>query len=371
MARAALVRWVPLGVAAVHFTAPAAASEPDAGLSFQAPAGCPGRTEFVAAVERRGGSFDAQRGKLRLDVVIAPAGARFTGSLRVERNGILSTPRSVQDSGCAEVVDGLAVVAAIALREQREAESPPTPAAPAPVVAPGSPSSGGSAAAQPEPSRADAAPSNQLAGEPTRLRGTSFGTPVAVDVPAGRLSFPADSSLALFAGVSGGSIPGMLLQRYELRSSLATFVQTPSSATHLLGRVLQVRWSWLEGGVHRSNDGYETRPRAFLAGVNSCSAMTYDTEGLIALACAEFGVGLWFMRQRAPDGGELESEQVGTGTAGLAADLRYHLGRHFQLGLKLGGELNVPFAARRPDGSVLFESNLFGFHALAGFGVSF
>src|SRR5471030_3245581 len=88
-----------------------------AGLSFHAPSECPAEAELVAAVEARGGRFDSLRSDgadRSLEISIRKVGSSFHGSLQVRARDGASDARDVHAEHCGDVVDGLAVVTAIA-----------------------------------------------------------------------------------------------------------------------------------------------------------------------------------------------------------------------------------------------------------------
>jgi len=345
-------------------------------LVYEVPAVCPGADDFVAAVAKRGEMFErTDNAGIALHLQIDNDANGFSGALQVERGKVTSAPRRVRATHCVEVIEGLAVVAAIALREHASAKSSSasadTAAGPSPRAT--EPGVGVEAQVAPEPPHPaePSRPASIAKSSPDSLRGGSWGNEKKVLVPAGEVEFVEPRALTLSAGVSVGWIPGAVLQRYELNTTQANFVSTPSGFSRLVGPVSQVRWTWIDGGTHRASDGYETKTRAILAGVNACSAITYDTRGLIALACGQFAAGIWHFEVDDPAGQEVSTQDMATGTAGLGVDLQYNLGKLFHVDLKLGGEFAWKVSPRRPDGSILFESRLFNGYAQAGFGIQY
>ena len=338
----------------------ATARAEDAVVRFDAPAACPAQEAFQAAVRERGGRFDDAASDVRvLDVKVAATGAGFSGTLRVESAGGASDSREVRDLDCAEVVRGLAVVAAIALGAEGAAQPAATAAA---EVTP----------AQPEPTRDVTVSKPAAAGdEPTpRLRGATFPAVDRLEVPAGTLRFDTDRAYTLMSGVEFGMFPGIVLPRWEFTGAMANFVTTPMGESRLILPVLQLRGSLSAAGKRRFQD-YETKVVAFRIGVDICSLVSYDSAGWVFSLCADIGGGYASLRTRSLPGrpAYAQRKEGGFAFAGLAFETRYNLGSTFHVGLRVGGTGQFgSVSAERADGSQLFETNWLGGYALAGLG---
>jgi hypothetical protein len=340
------------------------ASAQHVALHFEAPAACPGESEFVAAVRERGGNFDGPEAEARagrLDVKLTATADTFTGTLRVESRAGTSDVREVRDAACAEVVRGLAVVAAIALGADatNEHEPPATTTA----AAPEAPASDVRQPKKPAPA----------AERPRRLRGGTFPLVDRVEVPAGTLHFDLERAYSLMAGAEFGMFPGFVMPRFDFAGSLANFVTTPAGESHLMLPLTQLRGSLSIGGVRRFAD-YETRAVAFRIGVDICSLASYDSEGWVLMLCADVGGGYASLRTRSLPGRPAYSQKKegGFAYAGLAFDMRYNFGSvlHAQLRVGATGQFGS-VSAERQDGSRLFETNWFGGYAIAGLGIHF
>jgi len=338
-------------------------------LNYDVAAGCPGEAEFRQAVERRGVELaSGPGGPVRaVGVEIRAVAGGFAGTVRVEpRSGEAGT-RAVRAASCSEVVDGLALVTAIALREAEagtngaDEQPPSTPPETEPAAAP---------PREPAASEARAVSGPEGPERPLRLRGTNFGSPQAELVPAGTLRFESARTATLHGGAVVGWVPGVVLPRYELELKATHFAVSPSGTTHLVGPTIAVRWSLLGYGTHRSADDYETRVNGLLAGVSSCSALAFDSEGLQAFLCGDFAMGLMHLDVRDP-AGRHRTRDVGVGTAGFSGSAGYAFNRFLFANVRLGGEMAFGFRAERPDGSTLFESNLFHGYAAVGLGVRY
>jgi hypothetical protein len=312
-------------------------------------------------VAARGGQFDAAAdARVRgIDITIRKTTQGFTASLRIDPADSASALREVHAAECGEVANGLAVVAAIALGA-RPTEAPPD-----------------TAVSTPPPAKHDAstaiAPSVPTPAEtPTpRLRGSTFTLPKTIEVAPGTLRFDRAVSYTLGAGIATGILPPQVLPRYDFTISNASFVTPPSGSSYLVGPVLQVRWSWLGPGIHHSSD-FSTRALGMLAGVSSCSAITYDSEGMVLLVCGEFGVGWMRFRTESADRSFDQSKDVFLGTAGIAVDGQYNLGSHFHVGLRLGSDAQFgSLSAERPDGTEIFKSSVASVYAVGGVGFHF
>jgi hypothetical protein len=350
-----LCRLAP--VLAIGCFASLASAEPVA-LHFEAPAACPGESEFVAAVRERGGNFDGPEAEARagrLDVKLTATADTFTGTLRVESRAGTSDVREVRDAACAEVVRGLAVVAAIALGADATNEHEP----PATTTA-----------AEPEAPPQRGAPA---AERPRRLRGATFPAVDRVEVPAGTLHFDLQRAWSLMAGAEFGMFPGFVMPRFDFSGSLANFVTTPAGESHLVLPLVQLRGSLSTLGVRRFAD-YETRAVAFRIGMDICSLASYDSEGWVFMLCTEVGGGYASLRTRSLPGRPAYAQKKEGGFAyfGLAFDTRYNFNSLLHVGLRVGGTGQFgSVTAERQDGSQLFETHWLGGYAIAGFGIHF
>lgn len=347
---------------AVSWLASLANAEP-VGLRFEAPTGCPNESEFVAAVGERGGHFDGPEAAARadsLEVEVLARNGSFAGSLRVLGSAGTSDLREVRDTNCAEVVRGLAVVAAIALGadgEQRSGDTMP--------------------AAAPAPKTADRGAKRKVETPPTersrRLRGATFPLVDRVEVPAGTLHFDSERAYSLMAGAEFGTFPGFVLPRVDFTGALANFVTTPGGDSHLILPVIQLRSSLSAGGVRRFAD-YETRAVAFRLGVDICSLASYDSQGWVLMFCGEFGGGYAALRTRSLPGTPAYSQKKEGGFAyvGPAFDVRHNFGSLLHVGLRAGvtGQFGTVSAERR-DGSQLLDMKPLGGYASAGLGLHF
>ena len=331
-------------------------------LYYAAPEPCPTEADFLAAVTARGGRFDAAEaasGTRQMKVSILRGARGFEGSLTLEGEEGASGDREVHAAECAEVTDGLAVVATIALKgaAQLAATVPVQPEASAPAQN----AALGARVVETEPAKDDATP---------RMRAHSFKLDERVQVPAGTVRFDRIDSWTLSAGAQFGLLPGVAMPRYELTGTVAHFVTPPAADSYLVGPILQAFWTWM-GPATRHAEGFATQANAIAAGVRSCSAFTYDTQGLVFLGCGEFGIG-WMNLTTKDDRGYKDSKNTGFGTAGLLLDAQYNLGALLHLGIRGGAQIQLGgVSADRPDGSELFKAPMLGGFAVAGFGLHF
>jgi hypothetical protein len=206
-----------------------------AGLTYRVPLECPSEAEFVAAVEGRGGRFDRLRSgeaSRSLEISIDKGASGFRGSLQVRGKDGASDAREVYAEGCYEVVNGLAVVTAIALGGPRAV----------PASAPATP-------------RADAASAPQVPAPPPddrRLQALNLRGVDSIRVGAGTLGVNTAVTYSVSGGLAVGVVPSLVLPRYDLSISRANFVTPPEGRHYLVGNVIRARVSWLGDATYRS-----------------------------------------------------------------------------------------------------------------------
>ena len=107
-------------------------------LTYVAPSTCPPQEQFEAAVRARtplarfGESADTRR---RFAIEAASADGRFTARLKVTSDGVAVSDRQIQGDTCAEVIDALALVTALAI-DPKASTAPLAPASAAPPSQP-------------------------------------------------------------------------------------------------------------------------------------------------------------------------------------------------------------------------------------------
>jgi hypothetical protein len=338
------------------FASPAPATTAVA-LAYEAPAGCPTQQEFVTAVAARGSSFDdVGRVKRTMMVSIHQQDDGFAGAFQVRDDQAATDKREVHGASCAEVVDAIAVVTAIALR-------PAENAAPAPAA----PKADPAAASEPAPTP----PELRLRGRTRFYPSRSESAPVG----AGTLRFDLQRSFTAYAGATVGMIPSVLMPRYDLSAVIAHFITTPEGAQRISGPVVQARLSGLGPATYRSTDT-TTDIFGLSFGFALCQSPLYDTRGWVVLFCSEYGGGLMNLLTKGADGKQIQSKNVGFGSVNLGAEVQYNFGSLFHIGAKVGGGFSFgQFSAERADGSQIFGSSSAGLSwsasALLGAGVHF
>jgi hypothetical protein len=344
--------------------APPSRAEAGVGLFYRGPDECPSEAQFVAAVDARGGRFDRVRpddGRA-FDVSIRRSDASFHGSLQVRGSQGTSRPREVHAASCNEVVDGLAVVTAIALR----GESDP---APAPRVAEAEP-----AGSAPTPAPTVPAPSPPAPATPPedyRLHPVNMNGIDNLVVSAGTLKISRAMTISVSAGAVVGVIPKVTFPRYDLSLTRANFITPPDGGHFVVGNVIRVRLSWLMQEKYRATDA-TTDASGFSFAINLCHSPYYNMRGAVVLLCAEYGGGFMKLDTRDTSGTLVQSKTAGLGTVGANTELQYNLGRFFHLDLRIGGDVNLTdVTAERADGSRIFKSQPFSAYAVGGLGFNF
>ncbi|MEO7032533.1 MAG: hypothetical protein ABI548_01775 [Polyangiaceae bacterium] len=343
------VKWAMgacLGLSLWGRPAPAAAGEVP--LAYSAPDGCASQAEFRTAVQERGGRFDtpgAAGSAQAVRIAIRQEGDSFRGMFQATTGNAASAPREVHGPNCQDVSDALVVVTALALRGEAAREPPAstTPAEPA------------------LPAVTAAAP----------LRATRSLGSARMAVPAGTVSFDKARAVTLFAGGELGLLSHTLVPRYDLSFDAANFVTLPGGRSFLDGSIARVRLSYLGPTTYRANDAAATL-QGVSFGMALCLSPLYDTAGLVALFCVEYGAGVIQVKAQDAPGGQTRSKATGFGTAGVGFEARYNLGSVFDASLKLGadGSINA-IGAQRADGTEIFHSSSLLGYGMLGIGMHF
>jgi hypothetical protein len=123
---------------------PAAAPPEKIRLAFSAPPECPDSAHFLESVRSRVGTdWEAGQDELArpIDVAVVRNAERYVASIRFSSVAGETLVRQVTGQACENVVNGIALVTALAIRSQvhqvlEQSEAPPPPPAPVPVNAP-------------------------------------------------------------------------------------------------------------------------------------------------------------------------------------------------------------------------------------------
>lgn len=325
----------------------------------------------MAAVLERGGSFErsdsASPPAMRID--IKADGKGFSGTLEARTPQGESATRRVRADNCAELVDGLAVVTAIALRE--DTSDPPSSRA---GSGDAPPDAAGTTEHTPAPPAVPAAPAtNRVAPrQDPRLRTIGvWDDKKSIPVSAGELGVNRAFAMTLSGGAVFGAVPNLIMPRYDLTFSAASFITTPNAEKYLIGGIPRVRFTYFGKSTLRSG-GFETSLVGFKTGAGTCTSFLHDLEGLVLLACTDFNIGVMQVETKDATGTVTQSKSVGQGTAGIELAARYNFSRLFHASFTLGGEAWMSkLSAERPDGSSIFDSRLLSGNAELGLGINF
>lgn len=102
-------------------------------LSYSAPAGCPTREAFLAAIESnsaRAHRARAGEAAIEINALVAPEGGGFLGVLRIRRPDGTETTRSVPAATCSEAASAMALIATIAIDPDAASGAPSGDAVP-------------------------------------------------------------------------------------------------------------------------------------------------------------------------------------------------------------------------------------------------
>ena len=332
-------------------------AEPATGLSFEAPAECVGESEFVSAVESRGGHFaEAQDPRPVMDVTIRKTAAGFLGRFRVHDAAEVSDAREIRGATCGEVIDALAVVTAIALNSESAGAAIATPATPAPDVG---------TTAKPDTSAPGLAEK--------QFKGSSSWTGDTVQVQSGPLRFDPKLAWTVYYGATLGPVPSVSVPSLGLSFHLADFVTTPDGHQRIVGPIL---WGRLglsaPPGANYQAPGTTTGISTQSMALGVCWSPLYDTRGLVLLGCVESGLMLMALETKASDGVKIQSKNGGFGAAGPLVDVEYNLGSWLHLGAKFGANAIMgKVSAERADGSEILHSRSWSVYGDLGVGLHF
>jgi hypothetical protein len=333
-------------------------------LAYETVAGCPAETDFKAAVERRGGQFGGPGAPgaaqaLRISIIQEAAG--FRGTLQATNEDATSVLREVHGATCQEVVEGLSIVGATALKPQADSKEALSTAPPPEGTVKPQPER--TAKAEPEPTTSTFSQG--------RLRATKELVNAQVPVEAGTLRFDYARAVTLFAGAQFGLVPGTVIPRYDLALTAASLITTPGGKTYLHGAVPRLRLSYLGPAQYETHDT-RTQLNGWTFALGACWSPIYDTRGWVAILCGEYGAGFMNLRSKDAQGVERQNKTSGLGFASLGVETQYNLGSLIHLGLKVGADIMVDsFSAERADGSHIFESSRFTGYGMLGLGVHF
>ena len=333
----------------------ASMAEPSHSLEYSAVAGCPDEREFVGAVASRGARFEVIDGskheRTALTVSIDKDERGFRGSFWVRSADGASNRRELRGATCAEVVDALAIVTAIALRPPGEGARSAGPSFEAAAELP------------------DKLP---LAGadEPSTV-----GTPAVRDTLTGRTDEPVrfgnDWALSLSGGVALGMVSSTPMPRIEVSVSTASVARRLHGGQRVVGPVIGLG-ATLFGDVSHQSHGFTTELGAQALTLRPCIAPAYDPDGLVLLACLEISAGLVGYRITDPNGVTSSTKSTGFGMLGSGVQLGYNFATHLHAGLRLGVDvLTNPITAEADNGTELLRSSrVLGYGALE-FGMHF
>ncbi len=126
-----MARWVAVLAFAVGFVvisrAHAAGDALEVGVQYDAPAVCPSVSEFWNALQqrtRRVARAEANHAPILLRVNVQPSGGSIVGKLEIVRDGLVSEPRYVRATQCGDVLDALALTAALGIDPEALTEPP-------------------------------------------------------------------------------------------------------------------------------------------------------------------------------------------------------------------------------------------------------
>ena len=306
-----------------------------ASLNYRAPLDCPGESDFVRAVAARGGQFAAGTvSERRFQVTVTKEGSGYVGSFRVRRSQGDSAERAVHAPSCHEVVDALAVIAALALQASSAQAEQAVPSPPPMAVA--------------------------LAPQTVRDEGAA----------PQRLVLGPAFTVTAFGGLAFGLVPSTPMPRYELSVTWASLAREANRG-RIVGPVMRLGLN-LYGGVTHEMNGVSSKLGAQALAVGPCYAPVYDERGLVLLTCLDLTAGLMGASGTDRATGVAHSDSFGFGSVGVGLEAAYNIGRHFHIAFRAGANaLVAPISVKGADGSELFRSSRYNGFASIGAGGHF
>ncbi len=223
---------------------------PDPPLAYRAPDRCPTEEAFLVRLRSRLGPGKGVGSGRSLSVQIAFGNGRYAGQLSLLEVGGRSTTKSLSDVDCEELVDALALVAALALetddRDAGPGGAPPgASSSPAPGSPPASaPAASGSVPASPSATASSASPPVGLPGSApasTKATSTASSSP-GVDAVGSPEPSPAHET---------GEPEASPAPPPRFGVALSGLVTTGPAPRPLLGGALTVGWNLSGSGAFR------------------------------------------------------------------------------------------------------------------------
>jgi hypothetical protein len=166
-------------------------------------------------------------------------------------------------------------------------------------------------------------------------------------------------------------VPRLAMPSIDVTLSRANFVTVPGERSYLVGPILRVHVALL-ADVERHFGDLTSEVGGQGAGIGPCYSPLYDAGGLEVLFCLELGAQFFGIRTKDAAGKTIQQKSMGKGMLGIGTELTYNLGRHVQIGLKLGADgATNPITAERPDGSQIFGSSALSGYGMLGLGGHF
>lgn len=348
-----------------------AAARAEVVLTMDAPAGCPGRSDLEAAIAARGARLDGNGPQRALHVRIEAEAEGFVGILSLPLSAEPAL-RRIHATSCAELVDALAAVAAIAVSHAPEAPQEVSPkrvsyeASDAVVAPSGLPrAADGAPVAAPGATALAHGSRHAPARDPGTLRSDGvllgpFQRRRELSVEAGTLTIDRGFDLTLLGGAAIGVLPGQVVPRFDFIAIRTTMLTLPGdTGTFLSAPLLYSRLGVLGPALYTGAD-VETDLFGLSLGVGTCLALGYVRDGFSALLCGELGYGVVGLQTLDGSGNEEQSKTRGYGSVGGSALFQYGFGSRVHVTLRFGLDSTThALSAQRADGSEVFHGARF------------
>jgi hypothetical protein len=326
---------------------------------------------FVEAVRARGveleGTSTAPASLVTLRIT-ENEGA-FDGEIQISAAAGTSEPRTARGSTCEEVIQAMAVIAALTLEQRSALASTESPAAAAPKAE----ALGDKPAFYLKPRAALDPVPQKFEGYTKRNHGFRDETAHEAWVTGpGTVHLDRLSAITVAVGASFGLLPGIFIPELELNMVSAQFLTLPGGGQTLVGVIPIVRYKLLGPGIWKERET-EVNLWGFSFGIGLCATPHFDSDGWVLLGCAVFGGGMNYVDAWASTPADESNETyLGFGELSLTGQIGYNFASHFHVTLLVGGsEFTGPRNVKLARDDELLTLGFFTAFATLGVGVHY
>jgi len=337
-------------------------------LDFSAPEPCPNEDAFRELVQRRlpGFEFSAPSSQEAVRIVVTKHGEQFQGTFQIVPPSENTAGRIINAADCAELLDALSVVVAIALnpeKSQSEVVEQPTTKALEPSAS-GSKSPDELSAENAEIQNKEATKVPTLWHQPMEVNRT-------VSVEKGKLSFDNKFSFDLQFGGNFGLIRGAPVMQFDLSFRWELFLVLPQGKEYQVGLMPRVRVTYWDSTY--KVDDFKVRMQGYGFAGGLCTTPYFNPVGWALLLCGEYGSGLLGFRQTQQSTPVDYDNTLQLNYLNLSLEAEYHLFSVFHFNLRTGVQFSTFDKSQVVDntGAELAGLHSPSFFATTGLGLRF